>query len=169
MLSKKILLFLSLLTVWVAHPAPATNAWDMPPLLLPDLQGKQHNLYDWHGRVILLNFWASWCGPCQIELPHLVDYQKRYGGQGLQVIGIGLDDPAKLANVARTLNLPYPILHAPAKQAVTLLQQWGDRPGVLPYTVVIDRDGTMVFQRVGVFDDEAFELVVLPLLQSPVH
>ena len=160
---RNLYLALALLTAASGVPA-APNAWDLPPLTLPDLQGRNHSLYDWHGKVILLNFWASWCGPCMTELPHLAAWQKRYGDRGLQVIGIGLDDPEKLANVARTLKLPYPILHSPAETAVSRLRQWGDRPGVLPYTVVIGRDGTIVFQRIGIFDDEAFELIVRPLL-----
>jgi len=149
-----------------ATAAPVANAWDLPPLVLPDLSGHHHRLYDWHGQVILLNFWASWCGPCMTELPHLADWQHRYGDRGLQVIGVGLDDPAKLANVARTLKLPFPVLRGPVAAAAALLRRWGDAPGVLPYTVVIDRDGTIVFRRAGPFDEEAFAAIVRPLLPS---
>ncbi len=168
------MLFLALL-LQVAGPAGATpqpeNAWDLPPLVLPGLDGQKHQLYHWHGKVILLNFWASWCGPCQIELPHLVEYQQRYGGLGLQVIGIGMDEPAKLANVVRTLQIPYPVLHIdPQRGGLKLLEQWGNPPGVLPYTVVIGRDGRIVLKRTGIFADEAFDWFVRPLLEgeSPV-
>jgi len=134
-------------------------------LVLPDLEQRERKLYDWHGKVIILNFWASWCGPCQIELPHLVEFQNKYGDIGLQVIGIGLDEPAKLANVVRSLQIPYPILHIPPRQGgLKILREWGNSPGVLPYTVVIDRDGSIVFNRAGVFDDEAFDLIARPLL-----
>ncbi len=142
----------------------ASNAWDLPPQILPDLAGRRHSLYEWHGKVILLNFWASWCGPCMTELPHLAEWQRRHGDRGLQVIGVGLDDPAKLANVARTLKLPFPVLRSPAATATALLRRWGDPLGVLPYTVVIDRDGTIVFRRAGPFDEEAFAAIVQPLL-----
>ncbi|BCX81792.1 hypothetical protein MIT9_P1372 [Methylomarinovum caldicuralii] len=161
---RKLILLLALLAFGPGAPA-AANAWDLPPLVLPDLQGRRHSLYDWHGKVILLNFWASWCGPCLTELPHLAEFQRRYGSRGLQVIGVGLDNPRKLANVARTLEIPYPVLHSPVEQATALLQQWGDRAGVLPYTVVIGRDGRLVFSRVGVFDEEAFAAIVAPLLE----
>ncbi len=168
--TKKILFTLALLAALaLAKPTHATNAWDLPPLLLPDIQGNQHSLYDWHGRVILLNFWASWCGPCMVEIPHLIEYQRQYGKNQLQVVSVGLDDLDKLKNVTRSLKIPYPVLYANPDKQLGLLTQWGDASRVLPYTVVIDRDGTIVFQRVGIFDDEAFELAVLPLLESTTH
>lgn len=144
----------------------ATNN-TMPSLLLPDLNGRLHTPSDWPGKVILLNFWASWCNLCQVELPHLIGYQHRYAKQDLQVIGIGLDDPKKLANVARTLKIPYPVLYHRGEQGgLELLRQWGNSAGVLPFTVVIDRDGSIVSRHLGVFDEETFNLIVLPLLES---
>ena len=161
------------LTLWlllqVIHPvgaaSQADNAWNLPPLVLPDLQGHEHKLYEWHDKVILLNFWASWCAPCQIELPHLISYQQQYQGYGLQVISVGLDEPAKLANVHRTLDIPFPVLTTdPQRGGLQVLKQWGNPLGVLPFTVVIDRDGSIVFRRIGIFDDEAFDRYVRPLL-----
>ena len=147
--------------------SPGENAWDLPPLILPDLQGKMRNLYTWHGHVIVLNFWASWCAPCQVELPHLIEYQRRYGALGLQVIGVGLDAPGKLENVARTLQIPFPVLHAsPDKGGLEILRRWGNPHGVLPFNVVIDRDGTILFRRIGILDEEAFESLLLPILKS---
>jgi len=163
------------LTLWlllqVIHPvgaaSQADNAWNLPPLVLPDLQGHEHKLYEWHDKVILLNFWASWCAPCQVELPHLIEYQRRYGALGLQVIGVGLDAPGKLENVARTLQIPFPVLHAsPYKGGLEILRRWGNPHGVLPFNVVIDRDGTILFRRIGILDEEAFESLLLPILKS---
>jgi thiol-disulfide isomerase/thioredoxin len=149
-----------------AGAVPKDNIWTSPSWVLPDLNGQLHKLRDWQGKVILLNFWASWCGSCQIELPHLVSYQRRYAKQGLQVIGIGLDDPKKLANVIRTLNIPYPTLYVKIMPGMELLRQLGNKSGALPYTVVIDRRGYLAFRHVGIFDQEAFELIVLPLLKE---
>lgn len=149
-----------------AGPAQAIdNAWQLAPLVLKDLQGEERRLYDWHGRVILLNFWATWCGPCQVEVPHLIDYQARYKAHGLQVVSVGLDEPRKLKNFVRTTGINYPVLVTSPGKGASLMREWGNRPGVLPYTVVIGRDGHLVFMRQGIFDDEAFRAYVLPLLE----
>ncbi|WP_036242858.1 TlpA family protein disulfide reductase [Methylobacter luteus] len=144
---------------------PVNKAWALPALILNDLNGKEHNLYEWRGKVIMLNFWATWCGPCQIEIPYFMKYQQHYAGQGLQIIGIGLDETQKLRNYARTLGINYPILRTGPEQHYALLNQWGDPSAVLPFTVIIDREGRLVFRQIGVFNDEAFETIVKPLLE----
>ena len=141
-----------------------SNAWELPPIILKDLDGQEHNLYDWHGQVIMLNFWATWCGPCQIEIPDFIDYQARYADQGLQIIGIGLDEPRKLRNFVRTIGINYPILQADPELQYSLLKQWGNPFGVLPFTVIIAKDGHLVFMQQGIFNQEAFNTIVKPLL-----
>jgi len=142
-----------------------TNAWDLPPLILDDLDGERRSLYDWRGSVIVLNFWASWCGPCQSEIPRLVRYQQDYQGAGLQVIGVALDEARKVRNVVRTLRINYPVLLADPKSDQSLLRLWGDEQQVLPYSVVIGRDGHIHFTQVGIMDEETFEDYVLQLLR----
>jgi len=141
-----------------------SNAWELPPLILSDLEGREHNLYDWHGKVIMLNFWATWCGPCQIEIPDFINYQANYADRGLQIIGIGLDEGRKLRNYVRTVGINYPILQADPELQYSLLKQWGNPLGVLPFTVVIGRDGHLIFMQQGVFNQEAFNSIVKPLL-----
>jgi len=141
-----------------------SNAWELPPLILKDLDGNKHNLYDWHGQVIMLNFWATWCGPCQIEIPDFIDYQAHYGDQGLQIIGIGLDEARKLRNYVRTAGINYPILQADPELQYSLLKQWGNPFGVLPFTVIIARDGHLVFMQQGIFNKQAFDSIVKPML-----
>ena len=149
------------------HAAGTTGKGDaLPELSLPDLEDKTHNLNEWRGKVILLNFWASWCPPCQYETPDLIRYQRQYGAAGLQVIGVGLDVPRKLKNFRRTFGMNYPVLVGGERLAARLLTQWGDTKGILPYTVVIAPDGKIVYQRPGIFDDDTFAEVIDPLLEK---
>ncbi|HFD12311.1 MAG TPA: TlpA family protein disulfide reductase [Crenotrichaceae bacterium] len=135
-------------------------------LALNDLQDKPHHLDEWYGKVIILNFWATWCGPCQIEIPHLIQYQSEYVDKGLRVVGIGLDEARKLNNYVRTVGINYQVLHADPQHYSHLLQDWGDTVGVLPYTVVINRSGQPVYRQAGIFSDEAFNVYVKPLLDT---
>ena len=141
-----------------------SNAWELPPLILNDLNDQQQNLYQWHGQIIMLNFWATWCGPCQIEIPDFIDLQVQYADQGLQIIGVGLDEPGKLRNYVRTVGINYPILQADPERQYNLLKQWGNPFGVLPFTVIIGKDGHLVFMQQGIFNKETFATIVKPLL-----
>lgn len=141
-----------------------SNTWKLPPLILNDLNGQQQNLYQWHGQVIMLNFWATWCGPCQVEIPDFIDFQAQYASQGLQIIGIGLDEARKLRNFVRTVGINYPILQADPERQFSLLKQWGNPFGVLPFTVIIDREGRLIYMQHGVFNQETFIKRVKPLL-----
>jgi len=144
---------------------PISNAWELPPLILNDLDGIEHNLYQWHGKVIMLNFWATWCRPCQIEIPEFINYQSRYADQGLQIIGIGLDEVRKLRNYVRTVGINYPILQADPELQYSLLNQWGDPFGVLPFTVIIGKDGHLIFMQQGILNEQTFDTFVKPLLK----
>ena len=142
------------------------NAWNLAKIALPDLQGRQRTLEEWRGKVILVNFWASWCGPCQYEIPDFVGFQREYRDAGLQIVGVGIDDARKLGNVRRSLGINYPVLVA-GMNGNSILADWGDYRGVVPYSVVLDRDGTIVLIRSGRLDKRSFDRHVLPLLQKP--
>lgn len=134
---------------------------------LPELSGKQYKLDHWKGNTVLLNFWASWCTPCQYEIPHLVNYQKRYADQDFQIISIGLDDKSKLQNVKRSLGINYPVLVTTQHHGAELLTKLGNPQQIIPYTLIIDRQGNITHRQHGEFDDEAFELFLKPLLTQP--
>jgi peroxiredoxin len=108
---------------------------------LQSLEGKQVRLADFRGKAVLLNFWATWCQPCKIEMPWFEELQKQYGPQGLQVVGIAMDDAGKeeIAKFARDMGVNYPILLG--------TESVGDAYGgvqFLPSTFFIDRDGKVV-------------------------
>lgn len=145
------------------------NAWEMPTFSLEGLDGGLHRLDEWKGKVILLNFWASWCAPCLYEIRELIDHQATLEGQGLQIIGMGVDQARKLGNVARTLGINYPVLMADPDGNGRLMHQWGNRTGVIPYNVLIDRDGRIAYIQRGPLNKQVFNEQVLPLLKSPLR
>ncbi|MBI5890205.1 MAG: TlpA family protein disulfide reductase [Nitrosomonadales bacterium] len=141
-------------------------AADKPPsaFTLPGLDGKPHQLAEWKNKVVLLNFWASWCSPCQSEIRDLVAYQNQYGADGLQIVGIGLDDEAKLRNVHRSLEINYPVLLANTPDN-TLMSRYGNTQGVVPFSVLIARNGEVVYTHTGLISREMFAEEVIPRLR----
>lgn len=125
---------------------PNMNGQLAPDFALESLDGKTVRLSDFRGKAVLLNFWATWCQPCKIEMPWFVDLQKRYGPEGLQVLGVAMDDadPKDIAKFAQDLGVDYPILIG--KEAV------GEAYGgvqFLPATFYIGRDGKVIDRVFG--------------------
>lgn len=149
-----------------AAPPKANNEREMKPFSLTGLDGVRHSLSDWKGKVVILNFWATWCAPCLYEIRDFVVFQERYKARGLQIIGLGLDDEKKLRNVQRTLEINYPVLVADPVDNSGLMKLWGNSSGVVPYTVVIDRDGRVAYVHLGLMNSEVFDEYVLPLLDK---
>ena len=117
-----------------------------PDFTLESLEGKNVTLSGYHGHAVLLNFWATWCGPCKIEMPWFVELQKEYGPQGLEIVGVAMDDASKdeIQKFAKEMGVNYTILLG--KEAVG--QQYGG-VDVLPTTFFIDRKGQIVSREFG--------------------
>ena len=109
-----------------------------------------HRLLDWRGKVLLCNFWATWCAPCREEVPILVAAKAQWATNGFEVVGIGIDSAAKMREFARTHKINYPVLVADAT-ALELVRKLGNRAGALPYTVVLDATGAVVRRHLGAF------------------
>lgn len=130
---------------------------------LADLKGSLQHVEQWRGRVLIVNFWATWCAPCREEIPGFVRLQDRHGARGLLFVGIAIDQPEKVGRFAREFHMNYPVLVG-GLGALDLLRQAGNRAGVLPYTVVIDRQGKLVSEKAGGVKLEELEALIQPLL-----
>jgi thiol-disulfide isomerase/thioredoxin len=128
-----------------------------------DVQGAPRSLEQWRGRVLVVNYWATWCAPCREEIPVFVRMQERYGERGLQFVGIAIDQPDKVAEFAREFRVNYPLVLG-GVDSIELLRQVGNRAGVLPYTLVIDRRGNLVSREPGGVKESRLEDLILPLL-----
>ena len=137
-----------------------------PDFELKSLEGKNVKLSDYRGKAVLLNFWATWCAPCKIEMPWFVDLNKKYESQGLAIIGVAMDDSgeSEIAKFAKEMGVNYPILLG--KDEV------GDAYGgvqFLPSTFYIGRDGKIVKSNFGIMGESDIEdNIKLALAAKPV-
>lgn len=134
-----------------------------PATALPDLDGGPQALAQWDGRVVLLNFWASWCAPCIEEMPLLDAYQQRNAARGLQVVGIASDGAEPTREFLAGHPVRYPILIDDPERG-DLSRDLGNRHGVLPYSVLIGRDGRILARHAGSFSEDSLERWVAPHL-----
>ena len=133
-----------------------------PDFTVTDIQGNPLTLSSYRGKVVLLDFWATWCEPCLTEIPHFVDMQQRLGPQGFQVIGISMDDgPKPVQQFYQEHKLNYPVAVGDTK----LAESFGGVLG-LPVTLVINRDGQIRKKFVGATDPAQIEEEVVAALKQ---
>jgi len=133
-----------------------------PQLVLKDIEGRTLRLTDYKGKVVLLNFWATWCAPCRAEMPDLVKWQRKYKSQGLQVIGVTYPplEIAEAREFIKDIEVNYPIALGEERTKAMF-----DRGETLPVTVVIDKKGMVREVIQGIIFPEEFERKVKPLLR----
>lgn len=130
-----------------------------PALTLPDLTGQPRSLAEFRGKLVLVNFWATWCAPCLNEIPMLVRLQDTYGPRGLQIVGPAMDSPEAVRNGAPELGIPYPVLVGDS-EIVDAMQALGDTLGALPYSVLIDANGEIVHRKHGEFTEPELRALI---------
>lgn len=142
----------------VVHASAQQTA---PELSLKDIDGKTVKLSDYSGKVVLLNFWATWCAPCRTEIPDLIKTQREYQSQGLRIIGITYppEDGSEVRRFVRELKINYPVVMGSkeTKRAFTTSE-------TLPLTVIIDREGKIRGVIEGIMYRDEFDEKVKPLL-----
>lgn len=134
-----------------------------PDFSLVSLDGRKVSLSEFRGKAVLLNFWATWCPPCKVEMPWFVDLQRQYGKDGLVVLGVAMDDsePATIAKFASSMGVNYPVLLGTDKVS----DDYGDVQ-YLPTTFYIGRDGMIVDKMTGLLDRKDIEGAVKKALST---
>ena len=156
-------------------PAPLNTAADAPVAAgrlvgqprpgfeLADLEGERRVLDEWNGKVVVLNFWATWCPPCRREIPAFIELQEEYGAAGLQIVGVAIDQQELVQPYVDSMGVNYPVLVGEL-EAMEVGRAYGNHYGQLPYTVVIDRQGAIRAVHRGELEREQAARLIEPLL-----
>lgn len=134
-----------------------------PLFKLKDLEDKVRDIKEWDGKVLMINFWATWCPPCRREMPAFIKLQKKYKDKGFTIIGVALDEKQAVIDFADPMGVNYPILMA-EDDGIVISKAYGNSLGVLPYTVVVDRKGNIVHRQRTELSYEQVEGMIKPLL-----
>ncbi len=142
-----------------------SNAQPVPPFLVNDLDGSPVSTAAWQGKVVILNFWATWCPPCREEIPELIDLANRYK-DGLQIIGVSMDDapPEQVKQFTKQMGMNYPIVMGSRE----LVAEYGGVPA-LPTSFIINKEGRVVQKHVGLFPVSVYDGEIRALLGLPVN
>jgi thiol-disulfide isomerase/thioredoxin len=151
-----------------AKPVAAESMPSSDPIfaaVLADFDGQPVALAELKGKVVVLNFWATWCTPCRTEIPHLEEGHRKYGPRGVMFIGAAIEDNAdSVRDFVKAYGITYPVAMAGKDKGITLLQAINNKIAGLPYTVVLDRQGNVVAAKRGILTPARLQQILDPLL-----
>lgn len=161
----------ALALVLMAGVTVAAEMESMPPAepvfaaTLADFDGKPVPLAELKGKLVVLNFWATWCGPCRMEIPHLIEAQEKYGPRGIMFMGAAVEDNAdSVRDFGKAYGITYPIVMAGKEKGIALLRDLGNKIAGLPFTIVLDRQGNIVAVKRGIMTPAILQKTLDPLL-----
>lgn len=134
-----------------------------PAFTLQDKDGIQRNVDEWNNKVLVINFWATWCPPCREEIPAFIKLQEKFADQGLQFVGIALQTAEEVQDFINEFGINYPVLVG-LEPVIQVAEQYGNRNGVLPYTVIVDRQQNISYIKQGPRQIEEAEAVIKTVL-----
>ena len=131
---------------------PLPTARPIHDLVLADVDGKPQALDQWRGRILVVNYWATWCPPCRDEMPGFSRLQEQYRAKMVQFVGISIDDPDKIVEFQKEVQVAYPLLIADL-QTMQSSAGYGNRAQALPFTAIFDGQGRLAATRLGRWDE----------------
>lgn len=148
-----------LAVLWLQDSSAAETV--RPDFTLETIDDGRRSIDEWDGRIIVLNFWATWCSPCRKEIPLFSRLQNEYRDNGVRFLGVAIDDPEAIRGFLDAVDMDYPSFFG-MEGAIDVAAAYGNPRGTLPYTVVIDRDGVIVER----FSGQVHEPDLRPLLSD---
>jgi peroxiredoxin len=142
---------------------PAGGGAKLLALTLPDPAGAPQALAQWRGKVVVANFWATWCPPCLKEIPGFAEVSRKLAARGVQFVGISIDSPDQVARFQQEKAVPYPLLIGSA-ETLQLSAELGNGPQALPFTLILDAHGEIRHVKLGTWSEADLEARIRPLL-----
>jgi peroxiredoxin len=132
----------------------------LPVFSFPDTEDKMHSISEWQGKTLVINFWATWCQPCLKEIPEFVQLQTQFSKQNVQFIGIAIDELSAVTRYKNTANINYPVLISSEWDGFNLAQQLGNSANTVPYTVIVNPAGQIIYRHAGAVKKEDLLAVI---------
>ena len=120
-----------------------------------DMNGNLQEFGQWQKKLLIINFWATWCAPCKEEMPMLANVQRQFQDKGLQIVGIAVDSRENVLKFSESMPMGYPLCPDEVR-AIEFSKRLGNRLGLLPYTVAVKPGGEVVFAKMGIVDEQEF-------------
>ena len=136
-----------------SHNTEVVSGVELAAIELPSVDGSEVDINALQGKLVLVNFWATWCPPCLEEIPVFLALRKKYAATGFEVLGVSIDSVSKVLQYRQTLKINYPLLDG-EKTGMTLMRSLGNNIGGLPYSVMFDRDGKAVAVKSGAYQEQ---------------
>lgn len=148
-----------------AELQPMPSADPVFSATLSDFDGKPVPLAELKGKLLVLNFWATWCGPCRTEIPHLIEAEEKYAPRGVVFMGAAVEDNAdSVRDFGKAYGINYTVVMAGKDQGIALLRALGNKIAGLPFTIVLDRKGNIVAAKRGIMTPVLMQQILEPLL-----